>query len=153
MVVQGHHNLPPVVAVDDADLVRRGQALLAGHAAAGIDQPGAAYRHLQCNARGDKGGASRFNGNGRFQTGGEVGARRLGGAIGREGCSRTKYFDTNGFHQIIPFLSPCQSSQRTISPASSDLGTSMSRWLADPRNRRLRSFFASMNGPSTSTSR
>ena len=39
VVIQGHHQLSPVIRVDDAHLVGRSQALLGGQAGAGVHQP------------------------------------------------------------------------------------------------------------------
>ena len=46
VIVQRHDKFPPVVAVDNANLISWGKATLAGKTAAGIEQPGAALRQL-----------------------------------------------------------------------------------------------------------
>ena len=58
----------------------------------------------------------------------------------------------------LPLMSPFPivrrqvPSSRIMRPAYRDFGTSMMFWLEEPRKIRLKSFFSSINLPSTSTS-
>ena len=60
VIVQRDEDFAPVVRINDADFIGRGQALLTGQAAAGVDQPGKACGNLQ----GDAGGGGRPSGRG-----------------------------------------------------------------------------------------
>ena len=100
MVVQRNHDLPAVIGVDYADLVRRGKAALCGKAASGIHKSGEAAWQFDGKPRvnhcGFPGGdaKARF-----FRERVKIRACSVFGTISGKKRVRAQLFDADGFVQ------------------------------------------------------